>query len=69
MVDLLVVLFAWRPYGSMRTTRYFELSIVVLVIMVVACFITLFFRIDAIALGNVLKGCLPNSKAFSKSSI
>ncbi|ORY80366.1 Nramp family manganese ion transporter [Protomyces lactucae-debilis] len=69
MIDVLIVLFAWRPDGSMRATRYFELGVAILVVMVIACFIALLIRIDTIVATDVLKGYLPNSTAFSKSGI
>ena len=67
--DILVVLFAWRPDGSLRATRYFEIGVAILVVMVIACFIALLTRIDTIVASGVLKGYLPNNTAFSKSGI
>jgi metal iron transporter len=68
-VDVLIVLAAWRPDGSMRATRFFELGVAILVMMVIACFIALLVRIDNIDAAAVVKGYLPNNTAFSKAGI
>lgn len=69
MVDVLIVLFAWRPDGSMRAIRYFEIGVALLVIMVICCFIALLAKVKGIDAGSVFKGYLPNSTAFSKDGI
>ncbi|CCG81022.1 Transporter protein smf2 [Taphrina deformans PYCC 5710] len=69
MIDVLIVLCAWKPDGAMRATRYFEIGVAILVAMVVCCFIALLTKISDIEVKTVLKGYLPNSTAFSKSGI
>ncbi|BFZ55896.1 Manganese transporter smf1 [Savitreella phatthalungensis] len=69
MVDVLIVLAAWRPDGSMRATRYFEIGVTLLVLMVIGCFVALLARIDTINGVDVVKGYLPNATAFSKEGI
>lgn len=69
MIDVIIVLFAWRPEGTMRATRYFEMGVAILVIMVICCFVALLTRIKTIVPTDVLKGYLPNKTAFSSEGI
>lgn len=69
MIDVVIVLFAWRPDGSMHATRYFELAVALLVAMVVCCFIALLTRIKDIEATTVLKGYLPSKTAFDSAGI
>lgn len=69
MLDVLIVLFAWRPDGSLRAMRYFEMGVAILVCMVVCCFVVLLAKISGIQATAVLKGYLPNKTAFSSAGI
>ena len=68
MIDVLIVLFAWRPDGSMRAVRIFEIGVALLVVMVIGCFIALLTKTKGSA-SAILKGYLPNSTAFSSEGI
>lgn len=69
MIDVLIVLCAWRPDGSMRATRYFEIGVALLVCMVICCFVALLAKIQGVDTKAVLKGYLPSSTAFDSSGI
>lgn len=69
MVDVVIVLFAWRPDGSMRATRMFEIGVAVLVLTVICCFIALLIKIRDINAVDVIKGYLPSSTVFNADGI
>ncbi|KAL7273494.1 Manganese transporter smf1 [Rhizina undulata] len=63
-VDVLVVLFFYRPNGAMRGLRAFEIFLSALVFGVVICFCVELSHIDNASAGEVMKGYLP-SKAVA----
>lgn len=69
MLDVLIVLCAWRPDGSLRAMRYFEMGVAVLVCMVICCFVVLLAKIKGIQATAVMKGYLPNKTAFDSEGI
>ena len=61
IVDVFIILVAWRPDGSMRSTRYFEAGVALLVVGVVICFCYQLSLITGVTPGEVFKGYLPSS--------
>ncbi len=68
MTDVLIVLMAWRPDGSMRATRYFEIFVAVLVLVVVVSFVILLTKVEANG-KDVLSGYLPSKTVIDPSGI
>lgn len=64
MVDVLLVLMAYRPEGSLRGIRLFEFGVSLLVLAVVVCFSTMLAKLSVPAT-DVLRGYLPNKVAFT----
>jgi metal iron transporter len=60
ILDVLVILFFYRPGGSMRSVRIFEFFVMALVLGVVICFCFQLSKIHA-PVGEVFKGYLPSS--------
>lgn len=65
IIDVMVILFFYRPKGSMKGLRYFEMFIMFLVLAVVVCFCVQMSLIHATP-GEVFKGYLP-SKSLIES--
>lgn len=63
ILDVLIILIFYRPSGSMRGLRVFELLVTVLVLGVVVCFCfqLSFVRGQGVSVGEVFKGYLPSS--------
>lgn len=61
IVDVLVILFFYRPSGSMRGLRAFELFVMALVFGVVVCFCLELSLIKDTKVGEVFAGYLPSS--------
>jgi metal iron transporter len=60
IVDVLIILVFYRPSGSMRALRTFEIFVMCLVLGVVICFCFELSRIKA-PVGDVFHGYLPSS--------
>ncbi|KAK5277486.1 NRAMP-like transporter smf-3, partial [Cryomyces antarcticus] len=61
IVDVLIILIFYRPTGSMRGVRIFEVFVMLLVIGVVVCFCFQLSLITNTTAGEVFKGYLPSS--------
>ena len=61
IVDVMVILFFYRPEGTMRGLRLFEFFVMLLVLAVVACFCVQLSLIENTTPGEVFKGYLPNN--------
>lgn len=61
IVDVLIILLAYRPGSSMRVVHYFECGVAVLVLGVVICFAIQLSRIPPTPVADVFKGYLPTS--------
>ncbi|OLL25467.1 Manganese transporter SMF2 [Neolecta irregularis DAH-3] len=68
-LDVLLVLLAWRPRGSMRGLRFFEAFVACLVAAVVICFIILLANVSNIDATEVMKGFLPSKTLFEKDAL
>ncbi|EPE33726.1 hypothetical protein GLAREA_06739 [Glarea lozoyensis ATCC 20868] len=61
IVDVLLILLFYKPNGSMRGLRAFEMFVMVLVLGVVICFCIQLSLIENTSVGEVFKGYLPSS--------
>jgi metal iron transporter len=61
IVDVLLILLFYRPNGSMKGLRIFELFVMALVLGVVACFCVQLSMIRDTDVGEVFRGYLPSS--------
>lgn len=61
VIDVMVVLIAYRPNSSMKQVRFFETFVSIFVALTCLCFVALLFRIDAPSKWELVKGYLPLS--------
>lgn len=61
IVDVLVILIFYRPNGSMRGLRSFEIFVIALVLAVVVCFCIQLSFLQGVGVGEVFRGYLPSS--------
>lgn len=61
IVDVLIILLAYRPGSSMRVVHYFECGVAALVLGVVICFAIQLSRIPPTPVADVFRGYLPSS--------
>jgi metal iron transporter len=61
IVDVLVILFLYKPAGSMRSLRAFEIFVMLLVLGVVICFCFQLSLIENTGIGEVFRGYVPSS--------
>lgn len=61
IVDVLAILFFYKPSGSMRGLRAFEIFVMLLVLGVVICFCFQLSLIKNTSVGEVFRGYLPSS--------
>ena len=66
ILDVMVLLIFYRPEGSMKQLRYFEIFVMCLVLGVVVCFCIQLSLINDTSPGEVIKGYLP-SKSLIES--
>lgn len=64
----MVILFFYRPEGSMRSLRLFEVFIMCLVLGVVVCFCIQLSLIRDTTVGEVFKGYLPSNSLIEKEA-
>ncbi|KAJ4328725.1 NRAMP-like transporter smf-3 [Fusarium piperis] len=69
IIDVMVILFFYRPKESMRGLRYFEMFIIFLVLGVVVCFCIQLSLIRDTSPGEVFKGYLPSSSLVESEAI
>ncbi|ANB15302.1 divalent metal ion transporter SMF1 [Sugiyamaella lignohabitans] len=65
IVDVLIVLLAYRPGNGMLTVRIFELGVMILLFGVVICFAVELSRIPPVNVGHVLRGYIPSSDVIN----
>lgn len=68
ILDVLVIIFAYNPDGSMRHIRKFELFVSSLVIMTFGCFILLLTKVNIESKAEVWEGFLPSKILFREKS-
>lgn len=69
ILDVMVILLVYRPNGSMRTLRVFELFVLALVLGVVICFCFQLSLITDTSVGDVFKGYLPSSAVVQSQGL
>jgi metal iron transporter len=67
--DVFIILFFYRPNGTMRGIRLFELSVSLLVMGVVICFSVELAKTPNIDVGQVFRGFIPSAVVFSGEGI
>lgn len=69
VVDVLLVLMAYRPNGEMKIVRYFEYLVSGLVVLVVACFAIELGNIGEVDTGEIFRGFLPSSELLETQGL
>ncbi|SCV05552.1 LANO_0H10000g1_1 [Lachancea nothofagi CBS 11611] len=69
VVDVLVVLMAYKPNGSLRLIRWFEMFVSLLVIGTVICFSVELFSVSIDNIGDVFRGFLPSKAVVEGDGI
>ncbi|GKU21867.1 unnamed protein product [Fusarium langsethiae] len=69
IIDVMVLLIFYRPEGSMKSLRYFEMFIMLLVLGVVICFCIQLSLIRDTSPGEVFKGYLPSKSLVEAEAI
>ncbi|CCD24480.1 divalent metal ion transporter SMF2 NDAI_0D01660 [Naumovozyma dairenensis CBS 421] len=64
VVDVLIVLMAYKPNGDMKLIRLFEAFVSLLVVLTVGCFTIELFYSDIGSVGEVFSGFLPSRAVF-----
>ncbi|CAF1251190.1 unnamed protein product [Didymodactylos carnosus] len=68
-IDVLIVLMAYRPEGSLKGMRYFEWFVAMLVLGVIACFVVELIKMPRISFTEVMQGFLPNGTIISHGGL
>jgi metal iron transporter len=69
IVDVLLVLLAYKPGKGMKTVRIFEYVVAALVVAIIICFAIELSRIPETPVGHVFKGYLPTSRMLEKNGL
>ncbi|KAJ4128079.1 NRAMP-like transporter smf-3 [Fusarium equiseti] len=69
ILDVMVLLVFYRPEGSMKHLRYFEMFVMCLVLGVVVCFCIQLSLINDTSPGEVFKGYLPSKSLIESEAI
>lgn len=69
IVDVLIILIAYRPHSEMKIVRIFEYFVSALVFVVVICFATLLYSIDNLNTGAIFRGFLPSSELLETQGL
>lgn len=69
VVDVLIVLMAYKPNGSLKLVRWFEMFVSFLVFLTVVCFSIELFSIKFDSVGEVWKGFLPNKAVIESDGL
>lgn len=68
ILDVLAIIFAYNPDGSMRHIRKFEIFVSFLVLMTFFCFVLLLDKVHVESKLEVLKGFIPSKIIFKEKS-
>lgn len=68
IVDVLAIIFAYNPDGSMKHIRKFELFVSALVFLTFGCFMILLTKVDIESKLDVLEGFLPSKVLFKEKN-
>ncbi|KOS17393.1 Manganese transporter SMF1 [Escovopsis weberi] len=69
ILDVMVILFFYRPDGSMKGLRAFEMFVLLLVMGVVVCFCIQLSMIQKTSVGEVFKGYIPSSALVQSNGL
>lgn len=69
IIDVLIILLAYRPDGPLRGIRIFEAGVACLVFGVAICFSILLTKITGTSFAQVMRGYLPNSTIVSSGGL
>lgn len=69
IIDVLIILVAYRPNGEMKIVRIFEYMVSALVIVVVICFATLLYSLDNLDKSAIFRGCFPSSELLEPQGL
>ncbi|KAK9386610.1 natural resistance-associated macrophage protein-domain-containing protein [Lipomyces mesembrius] len=69
IIDVLIVLVAYRPNGSLKGVRWFEYAVAFLVLAVVICFCVELGNIKGTSAAEVFKGFLPSKTVVSNQGL
>ncbi|KAF2137582.1 uncharacterized protein K452DRAFT_301779 [Aplosporella prunicola CBS 121167] len=69
IVDVMIILFFYRPNGSMRVYRYFEYFVMLLVVGVVVCFCYQLSLLENTSVGDVFRGYLPSGAVVESDGL
>ncbi|KAK9368570.1 natural resistance-associated macrophage protein-domain-containing protein [Lipomyces kononenkoae] len=69
IIDVLIVLIAYRPNGSLKGVRWFEYGVALLVLAVVICFCVELGTIRGTSVGEVLRGYLPSKTVVTNQGL
>ncbi|CAR24896.1 divalent metal ion transporter SMF2 [Lachancea thermotolerans CBS 6340] len=69
VVDVLIVLMAYKPNGSLKLIRWFEMFVSLLVVATVVCFTIELFSVSISNVGDVFKGFLPSKAVVADDGI
>ncbi|KAI5866215.1 natural resistance-associated macrophage protein [Durotheca rogersii] len=69
ILDVIIILFFYRPNGSMRGLRAFEFFVMLLVMAVVVCFCIQLSLIEDTTAGEVFLGYVPNNSIAQSSGL
>ncbi|KAK9470255.1 natural resistance-associated macrophage protein-domain-containing protein [Dipodascopsis tothii] len=69
MVDVIIVLMAYRPNGQVKFVRYFEFAVATLVFGVVICFCVELGHIRNTSPGEVFRGFVPSHEIFTSQGL
>lgn len=68
ILDVLAIIFAYNPDGSMRHIRKFEIFVSILVILTFGCFMVLISKVDIKSKLDVWEGFLPSKILFREKN-
>lgn len=66
--DVLVIIFAYNPDGSMKHIRKFEIFVSLFVMLTFACFVLLLQRVEIESYRDVIDGFLPSKQLFKEKN-
>ncbi|ODV92380.1 hypothetical protein CANCADRAFT_30547 [Tortispora caseinolytica NRRL Y-17796] len=69
ILDVLLVMFAYRPNGTMKAVRYFEIAVASLVFAVVICFCIELANLPPTSAGEVFLGFVPSKELLQKNGL
>lgn len=69
IIDVLIILMAYRPNGEMKIVRYFEYLVSALVFLTVICFAIELGNIGPVNPGEIFRGFLPSGDLFETQGL